>query len=162
LLFSLSLTADEDGVLTSLKGGNNIFVLIDEFAAIVDDNALPSPDPLLLPDDTLALLDARCAIITVVLWGTTAPVTLLLSALFFGAAHDDECNFKDGSFNLMPFLAAVVVGDRSMDDDDDDDTAACCRLFIDAFERCIVAVISRHLLVLCLLRPFHFKSPAAT
>jgi hypothetical protein len=58
----------------------------------------------------------------------------------------------------MPFLAAVVVGDRSMDDDDDDDTAACCRLLIDAFERCIVAVISRHLLLVpCLLRPFHFK-----
>ena len=36
----------------------------------------------------------------------------------------------------MPFLAAVVVGDRSMDDDDD--TATCCRLLIDAFERCIV------------------------
>lgn len=41
----------------------------------------------------------------------------------------------------MPFLAAVVVGDRSMDDDDDDDTAACCRLLIDAFERCIVMVL---------------------
>ena len=98
MLFSLSPTTvdEDDGVLTSLKGGNNIFVLPAEFefAAIVDDNALPSPDMVLLPpDDTLELLDARCAIITVVLWGTTAlapVITLLLSALFFGAAHDDD------------------------------------------------------------------------
>ena len=85
-------TDEDDGVLTSLKGGNNIFVLPAEFefAAIVDDNALPSSHPVLLPpDDALEILDARCAIITVVLWGTTEPVTLLLSALFFGA-HDDD------------------------------------------------------------------------
>ena len=63
----------------------------------------------------------------------------------------------------MPFLAAVVVGDRSMDDADDD-TAACCRLLIDAFERCIVGCYcySRHLhllvLCFCLLAAVSFET----
>ena len=69
-------------------------------------------------------------------------IILLAALATFGADDivDEETNFRDGSFSLMPFRAAVVVGDRSMVDDDDPDTAApdAGRRIIGVLERFIV------------------------